>query len=446
MIGSGLARIGRWVGLGISVLLASWALWVLFPGIPVRRAPHASLPVKEAGLTIFEHEWKQGDPLANGDGLGPVFNERSCAACHFQGGVGGGGDLSRNVMAFEVHPVPGRPQVCEGIVHAFAISKDCSESRVGLNDFFHVVPGGLKIVGSCFVEIRDFDPVRTESINATALFGAGWIDRISSRSILHQHRGRSLSAIGRELLGDLGGIKPGRARVLPDGRIGKFGWKAQFATLKEFVAAACANELGLGNPLMEQARPFAHGQSAKVKPDLDQKQFAALVGFVDTLPRPIEAGASDPKEQGLIGRGKALFERIGCAVCHTPELGGVTGIYSDFLLHRVSPANQEGGGYSEVPAVSLPDDHPLPDEWKTPPLWGVADSAPYFHDGKSPTLENAIFRHQGDAVSVTRAFEVLPVADQTSIVRFLKSLKAPVEAKPAPAAGPRSRPYLASAR
>jgi cytochrome c peroxidase len=443
MIGSGFARFGWRVGLGIAVLLGFWALYVLFPGMPVLSGPHASVQVKEAGLTIFEHEWKQGDPLANGDGLGPVFNERSCAACHFQGGLGGGGDLSHNVMAFEVHPVPGRPQVCEGIVHAFAISQDCRESRVGLNDFFQVVPGGLKIVGGCLIEVRDFDPVRTESINTTALFGAGWIDRLSSRAILHQNRTRSLGVIGNELLGNLGGVTAGQPRVLPDGRIGKFGWKAQFATLKEFVASACANELGLGNPLMEQARPYAHGQHQKVNADLDQKQFGALVAFVDTLPRPVEMPASDPDEQKRIGRGKTMFEQIGCAVCHTPEIGGVTGIYSDFMLHRLTSSTGNGGSYGEVPRVPLPDDHPLPDEWKTPPLWGVADSAPYFHDGKSPSLEDAILRHSGDAVSVTKAFEALPAIDQKSIIRFLQSLKAPADAKPL--GDPRSRPYLASA-
>jgi CxxC motif-containing protein (DUF1111 family) len=419
---------------------------MFFPGLPVRHAPFASVQIKEAGLTIFEHDWKQGDSLAKGDGLGPVFNERSCVACHFQGGVGGGGDLAHNVMAFEVHPVPGRAQVCEGIVHAFAISNDCRESRVGLNDFFRVVPGGLKIVGGCFVEVRDFDPVRTESINTTALFGAGWIERISSRSILHQNRTRSFGMIGKELLGDLGGVKPGRVRVLPDGRIGKFGWKAQFATLQEFVASACANELGLGNPLMEQAHPYAHGNVAKAKvdPDLDQEQFTALVSFVDTLPRPIELRAQDPREQGLIERGRAAFEQVGCAICHTPDLGGVNGIYTDLLLHRLSSASNAAGGYSEVPAVPLPDGHPLPDEWKTPALWGVADSAPYFHDGKSPTLRDAIFRHQGDAVSATKAYEALSAQDQNAIVRFLQSLKAPASAKPA--ADPKTRRYLAMAR
>jgi CxxC motif-containing protein (DUF1111 family) len=232
--------------------------------------------------------------------------------------------------------------------------------------------------------------------------------------------------------------------MLPYRRIGKFGRKAQFATLQEFVASACANELGLGNPLMQQAQPYAHGHVAKVNPDLDQQQFSALVAFVDTLPRPTEVTPSDPEDRGLIEHGKTVFQTIGCAVCHTPELGGVSGIYSDLLLHRLSSPTETGGGYSEVPKVPLPDNHPLPDEWKTPPLWGVADSAPYFHDGKSPTLDDAIFRHRGDAVSVSKAFETLPGRDRTSLIRFLQSLKAPANAKPA--ADPRSRRYLASAR
>ena len=65
---------------------------------------------------------------------------------------------------------------------------------------------------------------------------------------------------------------PGRPRVLADGRVGKFGWKAQFARLEEFVAAACANEIGLGNPKMEQARPIGHDYPS-VPADLDRKQF-----------------------------------------------------------------------------------------------------------------------------------------------------------------------------
>jgi len=441
MIRRKLSRIRRRVGLGLLTLLAAWVIWTQTPGMPVLHAPRASVAIKEAGLTLFEHEWKPGDPLAKGDGLGPVFNERSCVACHFQGGVGGGGDSSQNVTAFEIHPTPGRPGVMDGMIHRFALSKDCRESRTGLNDFFAVVPGGVKIVGTCFVETRDFDPVRTQSINPTALYGAGWIDRISTKTIVLQSRRKALQAIGKEILADLEGVKPGRARVLADGRIGKFGWKAQFATLEEFVASACSNELGLGNPVMEQAKPYAHQAESKVDRDLDPKQFRSLVAFVDTLPRPTEILPADPKERELVEHGRRVFQQVGCVACHTPEIGGVAGIYSDLLLHRITNSNDLGSSYAEVPQVELPDDHPLPDEWKTPPLWGVADSAPYFHDGGSATLEQAIFRHGGDAKNVTKAFETLSGDDQAAVVSFLKSLKAPVEAKPA---GPRSRAMIAS--
>jgi CxxC motif-containing protein (DUF1111 family) len=416
-------------------------VWTQAPGTPVRHAPQASVAIKEAGLTLFEHEWKPGDPLARGDGLGPVFNERSCVACHSQGGVGGGGDTNQNVTAFEIHPVPGRAEVMDGMIHRFALSKDCRESRTGLNDFFAVVPGGVKVVGTCFVETRDFDPVRTQSINPTALFGAGWIDRISTKTILQQSRRKALQAIGKEILANLEGVKPGRVRVLADGRIGKFGWKAQFATLEEFVASACSNELGLGTPLMEQAKPYAHQAETTVDRDLDPTQFRSLVAFVDTLPRPTEILPADPKERGQVERGKAMFREVGCASCHTPEIGGVAGIYSDFMLHRISSGNDLGGGYAEVPQVQIPDDHPLPDEWKTPPLWGVADSAPYFHDGGAATLELAISRHHGDATIVTKAYDLLSGDDQAALISFLKSLKAPVEAKPA---GVRPKAMIAS--
>ena len=194
---------------------------------------------------------------------------------------------------------------------------------------------------------------------------------------------------------------------------------------------------------MEQARPWARTVAAKADPDLDATQFRALVSFVDTLPRPVEVLPDDPQRRNQADRGRALFGQIGCALCHTPELGGVAGVYSDFLLHRVIDPHSREGGYTEQPNVPLPSEHPSPEEWKTPALWGVADSAPYFHDGASPTLEAAILRHKGDATSVTRTFELLPELDRAAIVSFLKALKAPSEAKPA---APSSSAYIAMAR
>jgi CxxC motif-containing protein (DUF1111 family) len=247
--------------------------------------------------------------------------------------------------------------------------------------------------------------------------------------------------MGKELRDQQRGAIVGRPRVLPDGRIGKFGWKAQFATLEEFVAAACANEIGLGNPLAKQANPLTRSDAPKAKLDLDAGQFLALVSYVDTLPRPHEVPPTGSDEQKLAGRGKALFGRIGCADCHSPDLGGVKGVYSDLLLHRLDDRSLGGMGYGnprDTRPVPLPENHPDTDEWRTPPLWGVADSAPYFHDGGSPTLEAAILRHLGDAFDVTEEYRSLSPRDQSAVLHFLMTLKAPPMSKPDGTASPSS--------
>lgn len=447
MVGYRLDRIRKRIGWATFGVVAVSAAWLASPGLPVLRAPRASAATKAEGLALFEHEWKPSDPLAKGDGLGPVFNATSCAACHFQGGVGGGGDNAHNVLAFEAHPTRDRPDVKGGLVHKFAIDSKFTEKCESLRDFFPIVPGGIRTVQGCQILTLDFDPVRTQAVNSTALFGAGWIDRIPGKTISHEDMKRQIKNITRELDGDFGRTIPGRYRVLPDGRIGKFGWKAQFATLREFVAAACANEIGLGNPEMEQARPMVKGGYPDVAPDLDRKQFRALVAFVDTLPRPVEVAPASPGECLAAERGKALFRSVGCAACHTPDLAGVEGVYSDFLLHRLDDrSNGDGGGSygpRSTPEVPLPVEHPLPEEWKTPPLWGVADSAPYFHDGGSSTLSAAIYRHRGDAEAVTASYRALSDPDKASVLAFLKTLKAPADARPAEAP---SRTELARAR
>jgi mono/diheme cytochrome c family protein len=448
MNGSWPNRMRRRLGFGILALAATWLVWSLTPGLPVLRAPRARADVRQVGLTLFNHEWQPHDPMAHGDGLGPVFNARSCVACHFQGGVGGGGGQRENVLAFEAAPAPGHVELQSGLIHKFAVNEKYSERKQVLEALFPTVPKGLEVKGVCFTARHDFNPVRTQGLNSIALFGAGWIDRLSVKSITHQRMKRSVAVIGKELAGDFKGIPPGRPRVLADGRIGKFGWKAQFATLEEFVASACANELGLGTHSMPQAKPLGLGCTPEqaAGPDLDKAQFRSMVAFVATLPRPLEIAPTEPRERSQAERGKALFEGIGCAACHTPDLGGVAGVYSDFMLHRIVDIEKN---YSETPDIPPPPGHPLPEEWKTPPLWGVADSAPYFHDGGSPTLESAILRHQGDAGSVTDAFRRLAPDDRAAVLGFLKGLKAPADAEAVPAPAPsggRTAGQLAMAR
>ncbi|WP_152051416.1 di-heme oxidoredictase family protein [Tautonia marina] len=423
-----LARGRRRVGLGLAVMAVGVIGWIAAPGMPVMWGPRASAEQKEAGHALFVHEWLPHDPIAQADGLGPVFNARSCVECHFQGGVGGGGSNEFNVLAFEAKPTHTRPEIEGGLVHKFAVENHYLEDVSHLRALFPIVPDAIRITNGCYVLVRDFDPVKTEQVNSTALFGAGWIDRISARSITRRNLAASLKTMGRELSSDFNTMPPGRYRVLPDGRVGKFGWKAQFATLEEFVAAACSNELGLGNPHMEQAKPRVDIPYPDMPPDLDRSQFRSLVSFVETLPRPEEFVPSDPKGKAEVEHGRLLFEQVGCAICHVPELGGVTGVYSDFLLHRLVD-REAGYAYSDVlTGVPIPREHPDAEEWRTPPLWGVADSAPYFHDGSSPTLRHAIERHKGDALPVSKAFKRLSDEDQGALIRFLESLRAPSDA------------------
>lgn len=442
---SSFARTRRQVGLGMFWLGAIAVAWMATPGVPVIFAPRASAEIRAAGLELFAHEWQPHDPLAGGDGLGPVFNGRSCVECHFQGGAGGGGDNQHNVMGFEAFPTQDRPEVKGGLIHRFAVANNLLDSRVELSKCFPVIPNGIRVEGGCQVFTRDFDPVHTEAVNSTALFGAGWIDRISGKTIRYQNMKAATAAVGNELRGQMGGIGTGRPRVLADGRVGKFGWKAQFATLEEFVAAACANEIGLGSPYMEQAKPMVSLKYPEVERDLTDGQFRSLVAFVDTLPRPVEIAPDGRTQQLRAERGKALFGEVGCAVCHIPDMAGVPGVYTDFLLHRLDDRSRSSG-YRETPPIPLPEEYPLPEEWKTPPLWGVADSAPYFHDGGSMTLEAAIQRHHGDAEPVTLAYRALPESDRAALVGFLKTLRAPTDAAPAVIPQSAAKPQLVSNR
>jgi CxxC motif-containing protein (DUF1111 family) len=422
-------------GLAVALAVAYWAFFS--DGLPIIWGPSASAAEIAEGRELFEHEWTPNDPLAHGDGLGPVFNARSCAACHFQGGLGGGGGNEHNVTAFEVFARPDDPTFRSGLVHNFSVDASQKETPSGLRKLFPAIPGRTILTGTPGCQsttvIPDFDPVRTESVQTTALFGAGWIDLISDRAILRNARNRGLRNVARELQMKFDDIPVGRVRNVAGG-IGKFGWKAQFATLQEFVAAACANELGLGTPVSEQAKPLT-GPDRTSAPDLDKKQFRALVAFVKTLPKPVEAVPDHAAQRDAAARGKDVFNTIGCAACHVPDLGGVKGVYSDFLLYTLDDPPPPGGGsssYGEPPVQlnlpSRPEHEPKPQEWKTPPLWGVADSAPYLHDGSAATLREAVIRHRGDARAVSDRYKALGADDQAALLAFLGTLKAPPDA------------------
>src|SRR5262249_19799717 len=166
--------------------------------------------------------------------------------------------------------------------------------------------------------------------NTPALFGAGLIDAIPDSVLEAAERRRYpvFPAIG------------GRLSRLSDGRIGRFGWKAQTASLRDFVLTACSVELGLEVPEHHQsddpseARQHPAKKTAAAAPlDLIADECDALVAYVASLPQPVATNPRSPGEEIDVLKGGAAFKQVGCAACHTPKLGDVEGLYSDLLLH-----------------------------------------------------------------------------------------------------------------
>lgn len=397
-----------------------------------------------AGKALFEHDWSVDDPLCGeGDGLGPVFNATSCVACHFQGGVGGGSGNAHNVTAFEIETHRDL-DVKAGVVHAHSVHKAFREDKEIAGRLLPRSPPSVEpelpaissdMSNGCeYVPPPPMAPVEEvifHELNSPALWGVGLIDQMSTLSISFHNKKRLATRISNEMSGEFGGNRIGMLRT-ESGVAGKFGWKGQFASLENFVASACAMEIGLTNEMHSQVLPREFKSDEFAKLDMTRKQLDQLVCFVRSLPRPQQILPQDEEELKEVNYGKKLFMEVGCADCHVENLGGINGIYSDFHLYNlelVREAPSSGGAsYGDGKAeqeFDLDGDGPHPDQWQTPPLWGVADSAPYFHDGGSPTLRLAINRHLGQAAHSQQKFDDLSNQDQERLIKFLKTLRAP---------------------
>jgi CxxC motif-containing protein (DUF1111 family) len=394
----------------------------------------------DAGRALFVHQWTPRDPLANGgDGLGPVYNAASCVACHQQGGVGGGGPVPRNVTTFTVRAGSGAGEAGQGVVHAFGINFQETladidprlprRERPTLAELSFVPPESCNALGlmlprrGAIVMPRG---IHVSQRNTPALFGTGLIDQIPASEIIANERWEQrpwgMASPTEERL------PVGRALRLADGRIGRFGWKAQSASLGDFVRDACANELGLSNPGHPQPQPLGHPEYRSPGLDLTTEQCDQLTAFVGSLRRPEQRLPEDAKGCQGAAEGRKLFGTIGCADCHKPKVGDVDGIYSDLLLHNMGQELAGGGSYGQPPVPEpdgSPGDGPSPGEWRTPPLWGVADSGPYMHDGRAITLQDAIREHGGQGKRAADRFATLDPEKRYSLINFLQILKAP---------------------
>jgi CxxC motif-containing protein (DUF1111 family) len=200
--------------------------------------------------------------------------------------------------------------------------------------------------------------------------------------------------------------------ALGNERVGRFGWKADTATLEQFVGEAFRNELGITNPVAptDLVSPGnGCGGQASATLDDDGTVVRAVTAYIGSMPPP-------PSKVGPQHRaGQLLFSSIGCAACHTPTLssnGVDIPLYSDLLLHDLGPAMDDRVVQGEATGK----------DWRTTPLWGLGMRGRLLHDGRATNVPDAILAHDGEAAAAAKAFRQLTWHERASLLAFLLAL------------------------
>ena len=332
------------------------------------------------GLKLFDRAFHRSS------GVGaPEMNADSCRACHRDPVIGGAGALELNVSRF-------------------------GDDGGGTYPFRDLPGGqGLSKMRPPWVDGREETNPRTASVfeqrQTPSILGDGRIDEIPGDVIQANEDPLDLNGdgiFGIARLIDIGGVL----------EVGRFGWKAQVPRLRDFVMDAAGGELGMTTP--DDGRGFAllSDPDPVADPEFRLDEVDDMAHFLSRLPAPERRPAKRPD---LVAHGEELFSSIGCALCHIPSLDspwGPVALYSNLLLHNVMPADFRG---MAEPGADV-------GFFRTPPLWGIVDTAPYMHDGRASTLRAAIDAHDGEAAGVRTEFENLMPAAQEALIFFLKHL------------------------
>jgi CxxC motif-containing protein (DUF1111 family) len=378
--------------LGVSLGRAAAAASTNF-GDPLDGLTAAQQQAFEAGREEFREKEKVED------GLGPVFNANSCAACHSSPAIGG----DSTVVETRFGTKDGKkfdPFISGGgsLIQTDGIGR----TKEGCDEF----------VGETLPPEVDFVAGR----KTTPLFGLGLIEAIPDNA-LNQLAAQQPSAI------------KGRVHQVKDvgqpTRPGRFGPKAQAATLLQFSGDAYLNEMGITSPNFPQEN-CPNGDCSQLRcdpvpdPEDDGSSVNAFADFMRLLappPRDVKLAAT-PEAQA----GEQIIQRIGCAGCHVPTwttggspIAALNGVpfhpYSDFLLHDMGALGDK-----------IEQGQARGTEMRTMPLWGLRVREMFLHDGRTRSLADAIQAHAGQGQAASDAFQRLSGPEVQQLLEFLQSL------------------------
>lgn len=413
------------------------------------------------GNALFSKLWVAAPSSTQAsDGLGPLYNARSCLSCHIRDGRGHPpeGDADRTSMFLRLARPPQTDEEKALVArHAILTLPDPTYGEQ-LQDL--AVPGlaaegemeiayeevPVTLADGTVIALRKptysvsklaygpLDPATTLSPRiAPPMIGMGLIEAIPAEDILAH-------ADPEDRDGD--GIA-GKAAITRDHRtgalvLGRFGWKAQNASVRDQSAAAFSGDMGLSTP--DRPDPYGdctpHETACRALPTGEQPRLGAteapdpvldLVTFYSkNLAVPTRRNVDRPD----VLAGKQLFYRIGCADCHVPKFVTrrdaehpaqafqLIWPYSDFLLHDM------GDGLADNQPVGVASGR----QWRTPPLWGIGLTGTvngpgfFLHDGRARTLTEAILWHGGEGTKARNAFAALARQDRDRLIAFLESL------------------------
>nr|WP_323783621.1 di-heme oxidoredictase family protein [Leisingera sp.] len=412
------------------------------------------------GNGLFKKIWvfSPASTLAS-DGLGPLYNARSCQRCHLKDGRGHvpeQPDYASATMFLRVSiPGPVPPELRE--VHDYIGTvpdpnygtqlQDFSapgiapeyKLQVAYEDFEVALNGGetatLRRPGYTAANLG-YGPLAKGAMLsprvAPPMIGLGLLEAVPAADIL---------AHADEEDADGDGIS-GRANLVWSREfnrimLGRFGLKAGMPTVHEQSASAFAGDIGISTPLFPahagectglqtacQSAPHGGGDSRET--EIDQPNMELVAFYSRNLGVPARRNADDP----TVLRGKQLFYDSGCASCHVPKYVThrledrpeqsfqLIWPYSDLLLHDM------GEGLAD----HRPEARATGREWRTAPLWGigltqqVSPRATFLHDGRARTLLEAVLWHGGEAEAAKTRVVELPPEDRAALISFLESL------------------------